>query len=94
MEDLKRLVNKADERNRDINKSLMAKEDDLVECKDLMNKEIIESEKKADEIVGLKVTLARKEDEIVKTNQQKTNQDECNKHEEEISNLKQTLEFF
>ena len=64
IEELKVLVKKADERTRNVNKSVVEKEEELVKSKDMLNKEICENEKKSAEIIALKLTIARRDKDI------------------------------
>ena len=61
IDELKGMVKKADERTKTINKTVIEKYAELVKCKDLLNKEICENEKKIKEMEGIKLVLVRKE---------------------------------
>ena len=61
IDELKVKVKKADERTKTFNKTVNEKDAELVKCKDLLNKDICENEKKIKEMEGIKLVLVRKE---------------------------------
>ena len=93
IEELKLMVKKADERTKTVNNSVIEKDKELVKCKNMLNKEICENEKKSTKIIELKLLLARKDKDINDLKEQKGKpSDDTQKQDEEISNLKKMLE--
>ena len=92
IDELKAAVKQADERTRDINKIVEEKDVELVKCKDNLTKEICLNEQKANVIDNLNLKISAKDAEITKLREKSTSNDNCKKHEEEVSKLTGKLE--
>ena len=91
IEELTLSVKKADERTKQVNLNVIAKDKELETLKDNMTKEICANEMKAKAIEKLKNVITKKSDEIKKLKEDNSKSDN-NKSDDDVVKLTQKLE--